>query len=164
MTRHDAKAPFRIRAASLRDVDALAEIDRRSFRHEGEIFDAARIRRLIANPRAIALVAASGEAVLGWAVGLTRRTSNSGSGYGLHGRLYGVAVDPAARGLGVGRALTERVLAGLRKRGCRRLALEVRLDNDVAISLYESLGFEAAETICDYYARGVHALRMRREG
>lgn len=159
MTRRDAKTPFRIRAASLRDVDALAEIDRRSFRHEGEIFDAARIRRLIANPRAISLVAASGDAILGWAVGLSRRTAR-----GLHGRLYGVAVDPAARGLGVGRALTERVLAGLRKRGCRRLALEVRLDNDVAISLYESIGFEADATIRDYYARGVHALRMRREG
>ena len=54
MTRRAAKAPTRIRAAALRDVEALAEIDRRSFRHEGEIFDAARIRRLLANPRAIA--------------------------------------------------------------------------------------------------------------
>ncbi len=159
MTRRAAKAPIRIRAAALRDVEALAEIDRRSFRHEGEIFDAPRIRRLLANSRAIAIVAEQGGAILGWAVGLARRTAR-----GLHGRLYGVAVDPAARGLGLGRTLTERVLAGLRRRGCRRLALEVRLDNDVAISLYESLGFEPDETVRDYYARGVHALRMRRDG
>jgi ribosomal-protein-alanine N-acetyltransferase len=152
-----AKSPWRIRAAGLRDVASLAEIDRRSFRHEGEIFDAARIRRLIGNPRAVALVAAQRERLLGWAVGLSRRTPR-----GQHGRLYGVAVDPSARGLGLGRALTERVLAALRGKGCRRLALEVRLDNEVAISLYESLGFEADETITDYYAPGVHALRMRR--
>lgn len=153
------KSPWRIRAAQLRDVDSLAGIDRRSFRHEGEIFDAARIRRLIANPRAVALVAAAGEELLGWAVGLSRRTPR-----GLHGRLYGVAVDPSARGLGLGRVLTERVLSSLRRRGCRRLALEVRLDNEVAISLYESLGFEADGTIADYYAPGVPALRMRRPG
>ena len=158
MTRRAAKAPIRIRAAALRDVEALAEIDRRSFRHEGEIFDAARIRRLLANPRAIAIVAVRGDTILGWAVGLARRSAR-----GLHGRLYGVAVDPEARGLGLGRTLTERVLATLRRRGCRRMALEARLGNLVAIALYESLGFEAAETVRDYYARGVHALRMRRE-
>jgi ribosomal-protein-alanine N-acetyltransferase len=151
------RSSWSLRAASLRDVAALAKIDRRSFRHEGEIFDAARIRRLIANPRAVAVVAECDGAILGWAVGLVRRTAR-----GLHGRLYGVAVDPSARGLGLGRALTERVLAALRRRDCRRLALEVRLDNDVAVSLYESLGFEADETIADYYAPGVHALRMRR--
>lgn len=158
-TRRRGASTWSIRAARPGDVAALAAIDRRSFRHEGEIFDAPRIRRLLENPRAVALVAAQGSAVLGWAVGLSRRTSR-----GLHGRLYGVAVDPAARGLGLGRALTVRVLAALRRRGCRRLALEVRFDNEVAIALYESLGFDADETVRDYYARGVHALRMRREG
>ncbi len=147
-----------IRPARAGDVAALAEIDRRSFRHEGEIFNASRIRRLLANPRAMAFVAEGGKAPLGWAVGLTRTTAG-----GLHGRLYGVAVDPAARGLGLGRRLTEKVLSALARRGCRRLALEVRIDNEVAIALYQSLGFEPAESIRDYYARGVHALRMRRE-
>jgi ribosomal protein S18 acetylase RimI-like enzyme len=53
----------------------------------------------------------------------------------------GLAVDPARRRLGVGRALMEAAVAEARARGVRRLTLRVLGPNEAARSLYESAGF-----------------------
>jgi mycothiol synthase len=70
----------------------------------------------------------------------------------LPGEIYIVGVDPAARGRGLGRRLTELGLAHIRSRGCRGATLYVESDNRAAIQMYESLGFQKhAEHVC--YAR-----------
>ena len=66
-----------------------------------------------------------------------------------------IAVDPAARRRGVGRALVEAALAGT-----RRAHLEVRADNGAARGLYEGLGFEVVGRRAGYYADGEDALLM----
>lgn len=56
--------------------------------------------------------------------------------------IIGMYVRPAARGLGVGRALLDAVVAAARARlDLRQLRLTVTEDNDAAIHLYESAGF-----------------------
>lgn len=159
MSRATRRPRTSLRRAKSGDAARLAEIDRRSFSHLGEQFEAPRIRRLIGNPRAVVLVADAERVPVGWAVGLLRETSA-----GTRGRVYGLAVDPEARGLGLGRALLGRLLAALRRGGATRIALEVREGNAAAISLYEAHGFVAHEPLEHYYARGVHGLRMWREG
>ena len=57
------------------------------------------------------------------------------------GLLAWLAVTPAAQGKGVGRALSEHVLAAARARGFRKVALNVLARNTRAVALYESLGF-----------------------
>ncbi|WP_169799992.1 aminotransferase class I/II-fold pyridoxal phosphate-dependent enzyme [Herbiconiux solani] len=52
-----------------------------------------------------------------------------------------LAVDPAARGRGVGRLLTEFVLAEARRRGAHRVVMNSGTEMIVAHRLYESLGF-----------------------
>jgi ribosomal protein S18 acetylase RimI-like enzyme len=52
-----------------------------------------------------------------------------------------LSVDPAARGLGLGRALAERVLLFAREKGARRVVLTSQHELVAAIHLYESLGF-----------------------
>ena len=55
--------------------------------------------------------------------------------------MTGVAVDPALRGRGVGRALVEAAAAEAARRGARRLTLRVLGPNLVAQRLYDSCGF-----------------------
>ncbi len=55
--------------------------------------------------------------------------------------VWGVWVDPAARGSGAGRDLVSAVLDWAVRRGCERATLCVTDTSDVAISLYRSLGF-----------------------
>lgn len=57
-----------------------------------------------------------------------------------------VAVHPAWRGQGIGRALTEEAVAAARARGGAWVGLEVREDNAVARGLYEGMGFKAVGT------------------
>lgn len=55
--------------------------------------------------------------------------------------LYDLFVDPDARGNGVGRLLMDRGCEHAIATGAQRVDLETALDNVVAQSLYESLGF-----------------------
>jgi ribosomal protein S18 acetylase RimI-like enzyme len=56
--------------------------------------------------------------------------------------ITGLAVDPAAQGNGVGRALVEALADEARSRGARRLTLRVFAPNETARRLYERCGFE----------------------
>jgi ribosomal protein S18 acetylase RimI-like enzyme len=56
--------------------------------------------------------------------------------------ITGLAVDPAAQGGGVGRALVDALADEARSRGARRLTLRVFAPNEVARRLYERCGFE----------------------
>lgn len=55
--------------------------------------------------------------------------------------IYDIQVEPAARGNGYGRALMQEAAKWSRDNAFRSLALHVFGGNDVAINLYESLGF-----------------------
>jgi ribosomal protein S18 acetylase RimI-like enzyme len=53
-----------------------------------------------------------------------------------------IAVDPAHRGCGFGRKLTQRAIEHAHLAGFARCRLDVDCDNEVALGLYRSLGFE----------------------
>lgn len=60
------------------------------------------------------------------------------------GYMDNLAVFPHARRKGVGKKLVETLIAWLKQHDGLFLTLEVRLSNQAAISLYQSLGFEEA--------------------
>jgi ribosomal-protein-alanine N-acetyltransferase len=62
-----------------------------------------------------------------------------------------VAVHPARRRLGIGRALLRSVLDDARRRAVRVVALEVRPSNLEARALYESFGFRVVGRRRGYY-------------
>jgi ribosomal protein S18 acetylase RimI-like enzyme len=64
-----------------------------------------------------------------------------------------VAVDPAARGAGLGRALTTAAVDELRARGAGAARVVTAVGNDGAIRVYEAAGFRRAGT--DSVHRGV---------
>jgi ribosomal-protein-alanine N-acetyltransferase len=82
--------------------------------------------------------------------------------YGLarKGHIVSVAVLEAHRGNGVGRALVEESLRGMKDRGCSEAYLEVRVSNDSAIGLYRHLGFQTVTTHHGYYRDGEDAYLM----
>jgi len=61
---------------------------------------------------------------------------------GRRGWLHHLAVDPAFRRLGVGKALVSMVEERLRLKGCLKVNLLVFRDNEGARRFYESLGYE----------------------
>ena len=66
---------------------------------------------------------------------------------GHRGWLYYVAVDPAMRLRGLGRALTRAAEGWLRARGVRKAQLLVRQNNADVMTFYERLGFEQSSVI-----------------
>jgi ribosomal-protein-alanine N-acetyltransferase len=75
--------------------------------------------------------------------------------------VHTIGVAPLAQGHGIGR----RLLAGLLERADALGAvtfLEVRTDNEPALALYRSEGFEVVGTRRRYYASGRDAYTMRR--
>jgi ribosomal protein S18 acetylase RimI-like enzyme len=57
-----------------------------------------------------------------------------------------VAVDPARRGQGLGRALVTHALQTYREQGFTRFRLDVSADNRAAIRVYEAAGLKVAAT------------------
>jgi ribosomal-protein-alanine N-acetyltransferase len=77
-----------------------------------------------------------------------------------------LAVDPAHRRAGAGRALVEAAAIVAAAAGARALFLEVASDNDAALALYRAAGFAEVGQRPAYYRRGagaVDALVLRRD-
>lgn len=77
------------------------------------------------------------------------------------GDIQTVTVAPRARRQGLGRKLVLALLQEARRRGAEELFLEVRFENENAIALYASLGFETVAVRKGYYKGGVDALSMK---
>ncbi|UYY58441.1 GNAT family acetyltransferase [Sphingomonas sp. S2-65] len=61
---------------------------------------------------------------------------------GHRGWIYYLAVDLSHRGAGLGRALMAAAEAWLKVRGCPKVQLMVREDNEAALGFYQALGME----------------------
>jgi len=77
-------------------------------------------------------------------------------------RLYSFAVAPHARGRGVGRSLLAASEQAARRRGAKRLRLEVRPDNEGAIRLYRRSGYTEIGRVARYYEDQTDAIRMEK--
>lgn len=94
------------------------------------------------NPLALWLVAEEDGHVLGYVGSQTVLDESD---------MMNVAVDPAFRRQGIARALIEALISGLALRGSRCLKLEVRVSNENARALYESMGFQQLGLRKNYY-------------
>ena len=148
--------PAVLRFATDRDTDTITTLEHACFNDPGETFNRRQVRCLLANPRAIVVVAESEDKAVGWAVGLMRQHRHTYSG-----RLYGLAVSPLAHGRGLGRRLANRLIEEFYQRNIRRLFLEVREDNTPAIRLYRTLGFTDHGFLPNYYGQKRHGIRMK---
>lgn len=149
MTR-DTPAPFTIRPATDVDWPRLWPIVEGVVR-EGETYaypldltsEQARDVWMERPPGATVVAVDADGAVLG-----TAKMGPNRPGRGDHVGTASFMVSPAARGLGVGRALGEHVVAWHREQGFRGIQFNAVVEsNEVAVRLWRSLGFEVVGTV-----------------
>ncbi len=147
-------AAFRIRRATLTDLPALLALERSAFTTDH--LSARQYRQHLDSPTALVLAAVDATGLLGKAVVFFRRESDLA-------RLYSIAVADGARGRGIGEALLTAVELAARRRGARRMRLEVRQDNASAMRLYERCGYARFAERRGYYEDGGDAWRYEKE-
>ncbi len=79
------------------------------------------------------------------------------------GHIVSIAVLPQARRQGAAKALINKALEGMAYYRAKQGFLEVRVTNEIAISLYKQLGFEITRTINGYYSDGEDAYVMTKK-
>ena len=129
------------------DADEVLRVNAAAFAHHPEqgSMDAANLAERMAEPwfdPAGLLVADAGAGLL--AFHWTKQHSAD------LGEVYVVAVDPAAQGRGLGRAVTAAGLDHLAGLGVRRIILYVESDNAAAVATYSRLGFEHTQSHVQY--------------
>lgn len=125
--RHPAIRPF-----DPADEDAVVELWRRCDLLRPWNDPRRDAARKLTVQRELFLVAVDGDAVLGSVM----------AGYDGHrGWVNYLAVDPDARGRGIGRALMAHSERGLLELGCPKVNLQVRATNAAAIGFYRRLGY-----------------------
>ena len=133
------KAALVLRPMRRRDVAEVTGIERGSFSAPWSAFT---FRSLLRRRNAVLLVAEEGERIVGYAV-LWIESDVA--------ELGNLAVRPAFRGRGTGRALLDEVLGEAAAGGARTVFLEVRESNDAARQLYAGAGFGIVGVRSDYY-------------
>lgn len=67
--------------------------------------------------------------------------------------IHDLIVSPEYRGKGIGRLLLQHITAIGEARNCSRISLEVRMDNEIAQSLYKNIGFTEADPPMYYWRK-----------
>jgi ribosomal protein S18 acetylase RimI-like enzyme len=145
---------FRLRPAQLSDLDALLALENTSF--TSDLLSRRRMRHWIGADNGIFTVAVDKSGALaGYCLAFTRRDSDSA-------RAYSLAIAKSAQGQGLGRRLFQDMERRCRKAGFARIHLEVAHGNNVAIALYEKLGYSRVRNLPRFYEDGKDGWRMEK--
>ena len=128
-----------IRKMNLRDVSAIAELEKLCF---SDPWSENSIASEVENPLSYWLVAEINGVVAGYVGSQTVLDASD---------MMNLAVAPDFRRKGIGQALVNALVEHLQKNNVIALLLEVRVSNAPAIALYESLGFEQVGRRPKYY-------------
>ena len=147
----DAQAVLVIFIATHEQTDFLASYpDECTFTAEGE---AKFLQGQTDSDNAIEILAEVGGAV----VGMAGISSVGPKSKVRHRAEFGISIDKAYWGLGIGRALTEACIECAKAAGYAQIELSVVADNTRAIALYESFGFRE-------FGRNPRGFRSRTSG
>jgi ribosomal-protein-alanine N-acetyltransferase len=137
-----------VRPAREEDLDAIARLEEASFK---DAWPVDMLACELSHPRALLLVASRGEADPPAGYAAFRHAAGEAE-------LLRLAVVPAERHRGIAQALVAEGLARLEREGVQVCFLEVRIDNEPAVDLYERLGFARIGRRRGYYRDGTDAL------
>jgi ribosomal-protein-alanine acetyltransferase len=138
-----------IRKASLKDFNEIYNIEIVSFKEES--FSRSLIKELLLNFPDFFLVAEFEGKVVGYISAVLEKDCC---------HIYSLAVLPDFRGKGIGSSLLNELLNKLKEINIKKVFLEVKTNNMVAIKLYEKFNFKIKEVKRKYYPDGSDAYVM----
>jgi len=133
------KTAVDIKRLQLKDLNAIEEIERRSYPTP---WSRSMFAGELAKPASVCLGAFEGERMAGYMI-ISR--------YVDAWHVMNIAVDPEFRRRGIATALLERLFELTEDESRRGYTLEVRVSNEGAIKLYERLGFRSRGIRRGYY-------------
>ncbi len=142
-----------VRDADLRDLDGLMRIEEECF--GAERFSPETVRSFIERDDTFVLVAVEDDRIIGSSMCMVSDERGEG-------RVASVAVLPSSRRKGIGAKLLEGCEKEFMKRGLTIAELEVDVENEPAIKLYLSKGYDVRGLIEDFYGAGRDAYAMAR--
>jgi ribosomal-protein-alanine N-acetyltransferase len=157
LTSHAAELTFNIRDYRALDFDRLWEIDQRCF-PPGIAYTQMELSGFITRRNAITLVgelpsrpfdeqcanAAANDGIAGFVIAHPVRRK--------YGRILTLDILPEARRFGLATRLMAACEERLRAAGCSKVYLETAVNNEAALGLYRTLGYEILRTLPEYYA------------
>jgi ribosomal protein S18 acetylase RimI-like enzyme len=151
--RRRPNSKVRVRPGKPADLDALLDIETRSFITDR--LSRSSMRHFLAASSAALIVAEDGRGLSGYALVLCpARTATA--------RLYSIAVAPHMSGRGIGPLLLAAAERAAARRGRRAMRLEVHDHNTRAIARYEKSGYRQFGRYRDYYEDHGDALRFEK--
>lgn len=135
--------PLAVRDANLFDLAPLVALEQACYPPE-QAYTREEYHYAIAKAKAINLIHEQEGRIVGFVGAFHHRTWRVG-------HIYTVNVHPDLRGQGLGRRLMDAAEARLADLGMRRCLLEVNVENESAIRLYEKCGYTLLKRIPDYY-------------
>lgn len=133
------------------DIPAIAALEFEYYAQES--FSAGVFYQAIAQWPSPLWVVKEGQQLLGYAlIGPGRDTQEAW--------IMAALVAHEGRGKGIGKALCQACIESASARGVRELKLTVAPDNQVAVGLYQQLGFTTVTTVADFFGPGEDRLLM----
>ncbi|MGR8934439.1 MAG: peptidase C39 family protein [Gammaproteobacteria bacterium] len=142
-----------VREVNVADLDALVALENQCF--ETDRLSRRSFKHWIAADHRAFLIAESGGRLAGYVLSIYHPGTRLG-------RIYSLAVASDSRGQGIARRLILAAEQAAVEGGRLYLRLEVGIDNNAAIRLYESLGFQRFGIHRDYYEDHKDALRLQK--
>jgi ribosomal protein S18 acetylase RimI-like enzyme len=133
----------RIRTASYDDFERIVALENLCFQKE-HAYTRRQLRYLLIKANSTVLVETTDTLVRGFLIILYRRGTTVAG-------IETINVDPAFRKKGIGLQLLSAGEEHLRKKGIRKIRLEVSITNHAAIKLYENAGFQKTALLKKYY-------------
>jgi ribosomal-protein-alanine N-acetyltransferase len=148
--------PFKIEKATLEDLDVLQKIEKECFSEEA--FTREHLTYLLKAPNAISLTAKADNKILGFIIGLIETHGKVRMGH-----IFTVDVVAKHRRIGIGLKLLDELERVFLENGVKSVYLEVRADNNAALELYHKKGYGEIQSLENYYSKGAHGFRMRKD-
>lgn len=140
-----------VRKATIADMPELLKVEEACFGIEK--FSPETVMAFVVRDDAFVVVAEEGHEVRGSAMCMFSKAQGEG-------RVASVAVLPQFRNQGIGRRLLTECEKQFSGHALRRFSLEVDAENEPAISLYTTKGYEISGMIKDFYGPGRDAYMM----